>query len=97
MKVQKRNGAVEMSGRGGYQAIFMDLQMPGMDGIAATLEIRRRERLAGAPRLPIIAMTGNSAEDYGHACTEAGMDGFVMKPVKLDELRGIVAGLQPPP
>ena len=89
--------AVEMSGRGGYQAIFMDLQMPGMDGIAATLEIRRRERLAGALRLPIIAMTGNSAEDYGHACTEAGMDGFVMKPVKLDELRGIVAGLQSSP
>lgn len=87
--------AVEMSGRGGYQAIFMDLQMPGMDGIAATLEIRRRERQAGAPPLPIIAMTGNSAEDYGDACTEAGMDGFVMKPVKLDELRGIVAGLHP--
>jgi len=87
--------AVEMSGRGGYQAIFMDLQMPGMDGIAATLEIRRREQAGGAPRLPIIAMTGNSAEDYGSACTEAGMDGFVMKPVKLDQLRGIVAGLRP--
>ena len=66
--------AVEMATQGDYQAILMDLQMPGMDGIAAAREIRRREQLAGKPPIPIIAMTGNSPDDYGDACKEAGMD-----------------------
>ena len=86
--------AVELAGKGDYQVILMDLQMPGMDGIEAAREIRRREQLAGKPPVPIIAMTGNSPDDYGDACTEAGMSGYIMKPVSLDQLRGLLSGLQ---
>lgn len=89
--------AVEMAGKGGYQVILMDLQMPGMDGIAAACEIRRRERLAGKRPIPIVAMTGNSRDDYGEACIEAGMDGYIMKPVSVEQLRGVLAGLRAAP
>ncbi|MBI5789925.1 MAG: response regulator [Rhodocyclales bacterium] len=87
--------AVAMAEARGYHAILMDLQMPGMDGISATRAIRARERDQGRRRLPIIAMTGNSAEDYGEACTAAGMNGFITKPVKAERLREILAGLLP--
>ncbi|MBN8475233.1 ATP-binding protein [Sulfuritalea sp.] len=88
--------AVAMAEAGGYHAILMDLQMPGMDGISATRAIRARERDRGRPPLPIIAMTGNSAEDYGVACTAAGMNGFITKPVKLEQLREALAVLLAP-
>ncbi|MBE0623013.1 MAG: response regulator [Burkholderiales bacterium] len=86
--------AVDMAGKGDYQVILMDLQMPGMDGIAAAREIRRREQLAGKQPVPIIAMTGNSPDDYGDACIKAGMSGYIMKPVSLEQLRGILAGVR---
>ncbi len=86
--------AVDMAGKGDYQVILMDLQMPGMDGIAAAREIRRREQLAGKRPIPIVAMTGNSPDDYGDACIEAGMSGYIMKPVSLEQLRSILAGLR---
>jgi signal transduction histidine kinase/ActR/RegA family two-component response regulator len=86
--------AVEMAGKDDYQVILMDLQMPGMDGIAAAREIRRREQLAGKRAIPIVAMTGNSPDDYGDACVEAGMDGYITKPVSLEQLRGVLAGLR---
>jgi len=85
-----------MAEAGGYHAILMDLQMPGMDGISATRAIRARERDSGRPPLPIVAMTGNSAEDYGEACTAAGMNGFITKPVRLEQLREALAGLLAP-
>ena len=85
--------AVAMAESGGYHAILMDLQMPGMDGISATRAIRASECNSGRPPLPIIAMTGNSAEDYGEACTAAGMNGFITKPVKAERLREILAEL----
>jgi len=88
--------AVAMAEAGGYHAILMDLQMPGMDGISATRAIRARERDSGRPPLPIVAMTGNSAEDYGEACTAAGMNGFITKPVRLEQLREALAGLLAP-
>jgi len=50
-----------------------------------------QERLAGKRAVRIIAMTGNSAEDYGEACASAGMDGFIMKPVRLHQFREILA------
>jgi CheY-like chemotaxis protein len=64
----------------------MDLQMPGMDGIAATHAMRQRERNAGRPATPVVALTGNSASDYGEACAQAGMNGFLVKPVSIEAL-----------
>jgi signal transduction histidine kinase/ActR/RegA family two-component response regulator len=74
--------------------ILMDLQMPVMDGISATRALRAREVAQGLPRTRVIALSGNSAADYGDACTEAGMDGFLVKPVSLESLQSV---LRPPP
>ncbi|MFN8630429.1 MAG: ATP-binding protein [Chloroflexota bacterium] len=71
--------------------VLMDLQMPGMDGIEATRQIRAAEVANGSARLPIVAMTGNALEDYGEACEAAGMDAFVTKPVSAAQLREVVS------
>ena len=62
-----------------FDVIFMDCQMPVMDGFAATTRIREREQ-AGTPRTPIIALTASIDDSYRTRCREVGMDEFVAKP-----------------
>jgi len=78
--------AVEMVQAHHYDVILMDVQMPEMNGYEATKAIRA---LAGdKSRIPIIAMTANVLKDEVERCKEAGMDGFVPKPFKREELMG---------
>ncbi len=81
---------------GGYQIAIVDLHMPKLDGIGFTR--RYRELAAGHP-MPIVALTATAAGDVKRACLDAGMDGFLAKPVNPDELRQTVerlALLSPP-
>ncbi len=69
-----------------FDVVLMDMQMPELDGLAATRELRRREDAAGAPRLPVIALTSHAAAAERHACLAAGMDEFLSKPVRRIDL-----------
>ncbi len=80
--LQAHNGqeAVQMSACMPYDIILMDVQMPQMDGIAATQAIRARELALGAPRKPILALTANALADDKANCLAAGMDDYLTKP-----------------
>ena len=77
-----------------FDFVVMDLHMPGLDGIEAT----RRIRLAGsaAKPVPIFALTADALETGRKACLEAGMDGFLTKPVDPAELDAVLATIAPP-
>lgn len=73
-----------------YSLIFMDWQMPEMDGLEATKTIRELE-VASGKHIPIIAMTANAMQGDKDTCLAAGMDGYMSKPFKLDDLRNIIS------
>jgi CheY-like chemotaxis protein len=82
--------AFEKASKTNYSLIFMDCEMPVMDGFTATQKIREHEQITGQ-RVPIVAMTGhNSSEDRAH-CLNIGMDDYVAKPFKLETLRELLA------
>jgi CheY-like chemotaxis protein len=82
--------AIEMFQRGGYAAIFMDCQMPELDGYLATAEIRRLEE-GSDHHIPIIAMTANTMSDDRQKCLDAGMDDYVGKPLQTLALTKVLA------
>ncbi|MBI5689471.1 MAG: response regulator [Verrucomicrobia bacterium] len=86
--VEDGRAAIEAVDRGPWLAVLMDCQMPGMDGFEATRCIR--SRLAGR-HLPILALTANVAPSDRAACLAAGMDDFIPKPVRQEELRTCLA------
>lgn len=79
---------VEMVNRGGYDIVFMDLQMPVMGGVEAAKEIRGNFLLKQQPA--IIAMTGHALSGVKESCMEAGMNDFLTKPVSLDDFRRVI-------
>ena len=78
--------AVDAWERETWDIILMDIQMPTMDGVQATREIRRREVETGRPRTPILAVTANAMVHQVAAYEAAGMDGVVSKPIELARL-----------
>jgi len=73
-----------------FDLVLMDIQMPQMDGIAATKSIRTREMKTNS-HLPIIAMTAHAMKGDRERCIEAGMDGYVSKPINIEDLEGAIA------
>ena len=73
--------AVEATAARRFDLILMDIQMPELNGLEATAEIRRRELAAAGPQVPIIALTANVMRHQIDAYMAAGMVGFVAKPI----------------
>jgi CheY-like chemotaxis protein len=70
--------------RESFDLILMDVQMPGMDGLDATVSIRERERSKGT-HIPVLAMTAHTLKGDRERCLKAGMDGFISKPLRRKE------------
>jgi CheY-like chemotaxis protein/HPt (histidine-containing phosphotransfer) domain-containing protein len=77
-----------------FDLVLMDIQMPILDGMAATAAIRAQEQTQGT-HLPIIAMTAHAMRGDRERCLAAGMDGYVTKPLKTADLAAAIAQLPP--
>jgi CheY-like chemotaxis protein/HPt (histidine-containing phosphotransfer) domain-containing protein len=78
--------AVERLSGTRFDAVLMDCQMPVMDGFEATRRVREAERVGQGRRVPVIALTANAMKGDRERCLEAGMDGYVAKPINPDVL-----------
>jgi PAS domain S-box-containing protein len=76
-----------------YDLVLMDIQMPLLDGIETTKRIRAREAGQSGRQTPILALTANTLVEDRYACFEAGMDGFLIKPLDREKLADALAGL----
>jgi two-component system, sensor histidine kinase and response regulator len=84
--------AITMTGRTEYSAVFMDCQMPEVDGYTATRVIRRREEQTGR-RTPIIALTAHALEGDREKCLAAGMDDYLSKPLRRHTIQDVLGRL----
>lgn len=82
--------ALEMLNREHYDLIFMDCQMPVLDGYQATRRIRETEQRTPGMRIPIVAMTAHAMSGDREQCIRAGMDDYVSKPFRTEELKSIL-------
>jgi len=74
-----------------FNLVFMDCQMPEMDGFEATKEIRKIEEKSQSQRVVIVALTANAMQGDKEKCLQAGMDDYISKPVNLDSLENVLA------
>jgi CheY-like chemotaxis protein len=94
-EVATGGGAVAALETESFDLLLTDIHMPGMDGIEAARAIRAMEEKNSRPRMPIVALTADALETGKRACREAGMDGFLTKPVDPAELEEMFRGLFP--
>jgi len=85
-EVTSGDAALKVMESESFDMLLTDIHMPGMDGIEAALAIRARESQCGRRRTPIVALTADALETGMQACKDAGMDGFLTKPVDPSQL-----------
>jgi CheY-like chemotaxis protein len=88
--------ALEILERRGFDAVLMDVQMPRMDGIETTMAIRNKEKETGG-HIPIIALTAHAMTGDRERCLQAGMDGYLIKPIRPGSLLEVVERLRAMP
>jgi two-component system, sensor histidine kinase and response regulator len=81
--------AVDLLQQSSYDLVLMDVQMPLLDGIAATTLIREREKESGIHQ-PIVALTAYAVKGDEERCLAAGMDGYLPKPIRPEELDALL-------
>ncbi len=86
--------AIERCGKEAFDAILMDVHMPGINGYEATAKIRKTEQATGR-HVPIIAMTANAMKGDREKCLAAGMDDYIAKPLRSAELFHVVEQFAP--
>jgi CheY-like chemotaxis protein len=87
--------ALELFERGSFDLALMDVQMPGMDGLQATAEIRKIESAIGG-HIPIVALTAYAMKGDRERCLEAGMDDYLSKPFQANDLIACIDRLKIP-
>jgi CheY-like chemotaxis protein/HPt (histidine-containing phosphotransfer) domain-containing protein len=80
---------------GPFDVVLMDVQMPELDGFEATAALREREKAAGR-RTPVLALTAHALKGDRERCLEAGMDGYLAKPIRSEDLFQALQDLAPP-
>jgi CheY-like chemotaxis protein/HPt (histidine-containing phosphotransfer) domain-containing protein len=88
--------ALDAHAQGTFDLILMDCHMPEMDGFEATMEIRKRERLSNAKRVPIVALTANAMAQDRDECLNAGMDDHLAKPFSMQTMQEMLERWMPP-
>jgi CheY-like chemotaxis protein/HPt (histidine-containing phosphotransfer) domain-containing protein len=87
--------ALDMLSHESFDLVFMDQQMPEMDGLEATRRIRQREKELGLLPLHIVAMTANAIQGDREACIDAGMNDYVSKPIRVQALIDAIEKVRP--
>jgi CheY-like chemotaxis protein len=83
--------ALELTAERDYALVFMDCQMPELDGYEATRRLRAEEAASGGPRLPVVAMTAHALTGDRDRCLAAGMDDYLTKPLRPHDLDAVLA------
>ena len=91
--VEDGQRAVEACAAEEFDCILMDMQMPGLDGLEATGMIHAARDAAGLPRIPVIVLTAHAMQGDRERFLASGMDGYLSKPLRMDDLRAALAAI----
>ena len=83
--------AVAEAASGSFDAILMDLHMPGLDGISAIKQIRREERDSGRPEVPVLIVTADVMQEARDQAADVGAAGYLTKPLSVDDISNALA------